>query len=204
MNTFVRPLVGMLLGSTFFIATASANALVGEMYDYESIGRSFSHQVDKILKFESRLNAIKSNKVAFLDQQQIDRVNRVLRHIRQLKQVHNKLHKGNYYSVGREIVDASLGNPNCEVHTIALAAAKTIQVSCTGLGYDIDSDTYYSEYAYSDFFMTEKQGSGRVVVTSFIDGRLSHLEEQIIAVDDEMARVYAPYLHDKQRTYKTP
>lgn len=192
------------LGVLVFSSAVSANPLVGKMYDYEGIGESYTKQLNQVLLFESRFEAIKSNKVAFLSVNQMDKVNNALIKIRHIKQIHNNLSKDHYYTMGKDIVESSIGNIHCTPRNVALATTETIQLNCKGLGYEIEGSNLFSEYEYSDFFLTTKRRDGQVVIYSYVDGRLTHLEAQIRQIDDEVSRVYAPVLQGNKRQFTTP
>ena len=179
------------LGLALFSVSVAANPLVGKMYDYECIGESFTRQLNQVLAFEARLAAIKSNKVAFLSPQQMEKVNTALTKIRHIKQIHSNISKDQYYMMGKDIVEASMSNIHCSPRNVLLATTETIQFNCKGLGYEIEGDNLFAEYNYSDFFLTTKRSDGEVVISSYVDGRLAHLEEQIMLIDDEVSRVYA-------------
>ncbi|MCW8331231.1 hypothetical protein MD588_20775 [Photobacterium sp. SDRW27] len=204
MDKVVRLTKGIVFGIAVLSSSVSANPLVGKMYDYEAIGESYSKQLNQVLAFEARLEAIKSNKIAFLSVEQMGKVNAALTRVRHIKHIHSNISKDRYYVMGREIVDSSLGNSNCTPRKVSLATTQTIQLNCKGLGYEIDGDNLFSEYEYSDFFLTIKKSDGKVVISSYVDGRLTHLEEQIMVIDDEVSRVYAPVLQMNQRTFTTP
>ncbi|ELR63491.1 hypothetical protein C942_03507 [Photobacterium marinum] len=194
----------IILFSLITAPFVSANPLVGKMYDYESIGESFCDQLDQVLSFEGRLQAIKSNKLAFLSDKQIDEVNRTLTKLRHIKQIHGSRDQANFYVLGRDIVDSSLMDNHCSVRNVLLTTTQTIQISCKGLGYELDGENLFSEYEYSNFFLTTKQNNGEVVISAYVDGRLSRLKQQITVVDDDISRVYAPILQENQRVFKTP
>ncbi|MGF1760772.1 hypothetical protein L4D76_23185 [Photobacterium sagamiensis] len=194
----------LLLGIFLMTSIANASPLVGKMYDYEGIGESFTKQLVHVLAFEGRLEAIKSNKLAFLTDSQIVKVNNALTKIRHIKKIHGKADKNQFYILGRDIVASSFSNINCVTRIVSLATTKTIQLNCKGLGYEIEGDDLFAEYEYSDFFLTTKRSDGAVVVSSYVDGRLTHLEQQITVLDDEVSRVYAPILQANKRTFITP
>ena len=204
MNRVVRTIKGLLVGIIVCSASVAANPLIGNMYDYEGIGEAFAVQLTQVLAYEGRLEAIKINKLAFLTNGQIAKVNNTLSKIRHIKKIHGTCERDHYYTLGRDIVDSSLSNINCQSRKISLASTSTIQLSCKGLGYEIEGENLFTEYEYSDFFLTTKRSDGRIVISSYVDGRLTHLEEQITVIDDEISRVYAPILQENRRVFATP
>ncbi|WP_299021826.1 hypothetical protein [uncultured Photobacterium sp.] len=195
---------GLVMAVIVMSLPANANPLVGKMYDYEKIGESFCDQLEQVLAFEGRFEAIKSNKLAFLSGEQIDKVNNTLTKIRHIKQIHGVRDKAKYYTLGRDIVDSSLIDNQCATRKVSLATTHTIQINCKGLGYELEADNLFSEYEYSNLFLTTKQANGDVVISAYVDGRLSHVEEQITVIDDDISRVYAPILQENQRFFTTP
>lgn len=189
---------------SFMVYSAHANPLAGKMYDYEGIGKSFTNQLNKVLAFESRLKAIKSNKLAFLTNAQIVMVNNALTKISHIKKSHETRGKAQLYMLGRDIINTSLSNVNCSIRNVSLSTKKAIQLNCKGLGYDIEGKNLFAEYEYSDLFLTKKRINGEIVITSYIDGRLTHLEEQLTVIDDEISRVYAPILQENRRFFAPP
>ena len=130
MDKLVRITKSILIGFALFSVSAEANPLAGKMYDYECIGESFTKQLNQVLAYESRLEAIKSNKVAFLSLEQMEKVNTALTKIRHIKQIHSNTSKDQHYMMGREIVDTSMSNIHCSPRKVSLATTETIQLNC--------------------------------------------------------------------------